>query len=78
MIFTDELNIKLFNIDSVTYVHRRNTENLTHQFGVISTVKSGGGRVMLPGAIIAERTGFLHTVRGYIDIRGLNCDRVLK
>ncbi|KAL0166707.1 hypothetical protein M9458_038551, partial [Cirrhinus mrigala] len=72
VLWSDETKIELFGINSTGRVwrrrRRRRRRNATYDpKNTISTVKHGGGNIMLLGCFSAKGTGQLHRIKGTMD-----------
>ncbi len=65
VLWSDETKIQLFGINSTRRVWRRNAAY--DPKSTISTVKHGGGNIMLWGCFSAKWTGQLHRIKGTMD-----------
>ena len=65
VLWSDENQIELFGINSTRHVWRRNAAY--DPKNSISTVKHGGGNIMLWGCFSAKGTGQLNHIKGTID-----------
>ena len=66
VIFSDESKFNLFGSDGQQYCWRRSGERLLDQH-VQSTVKYGGGNIMVWGCMTWEGVGNLHLIEGIMD-----------
>ncbi len=83
VLWSDETKIKLFGINSTRCVWRRKNAAYDPK-NTITTVKHGGGNIMLWGCFSVKGTGQLHCIKGTMDgpctvrARALKPARVLK
>ncbi len=66
VLWSDEIKIKLFGINSTRRVWRRRNAAYDPK-NTIPTVKHGGGNIMLWGCFSAKGTGQLHRIKGTMD-----------
>jgi len=69
VLWTDESRLTLFQTDDPTFVRRRYGETLC-QDCVVPTIKSGGGGIMMWGAMSYNGTAFLTKVNGHLNGAG--------
>lgn len=66
LFLTDRAKVELFSLKAKSYV-RRKSNTAHHPGNTLSTVKHGGGRIILWGCLSAEETGKLGTIEDNMD-----------